>query len=839
MIRSRIRVLVVALAAAVGGVETGIAASPLPATLPRPDGKPADMTKPVKVYILAGQSNMVGFGVIKGARPVYPSIFMSPDPAVVASRMPVGDAALLPLKVFQSADPAAAAGARAAVYRGGPRPGVDLAAEKPALEKTIALGSVAERLPSIDGPHTVVARAFVEVPLSGSYLVHAGFEGSSHAIVTIDGKEAYRRNPSETATLTKVTLERGRRYPVVVTFLEGGSAAFWMEHVDIPGRGDLAGLIAAGKFPWFADDSGAWTTRNDVIYREVRLSKEELGSGGPLTTTSNNPNLIGPEVPFGYVMGAYHDEPVLLIESSIGNRSLNWDFRPPSSGRTDPKSEWEGLEYRLMVEKVHKVLENLDKVVPGYAGQGYEIAGFVWWQGHKDAGQSKDDYERHLVNLIQDIRKEFKAPGMRAAVATVGFDGEAMSPQYQEIRKAQLAVGDPAQHPEFAGTVASVDTRGFWRSHGMSPTGVGYHYNHNAETFALTGDALGRAMVRLLGGTAENLALPPEPARDPEVERIYSDTVVNGSGDADRKRSPEQDRALAAAVRPIILDRLVPEFLETAFGEHSRRLPGIELKALLKGEKPARVEVGIASQLDTLVRLYEAAGIADYGWHAFGPEMKTAKWHYFSFDPPEKQDPAKSDRYRPITLPTGMERWFAPEFDPVKAGWKEGAAPFGQWDGALAARRPRCNGPLCGCSTAPATLWEKEVLLMRQTFELPPARPGHVYRVVLGGAGCDRSGEGFAIYVNGRQLTQINGGFYRDPGIRGAYVYGDIMPELDGGKVTIAVINFLRYTHFRNGTIFFGSNPDYEGKPVPPNGHVSLWIEEAKVPKAALDAAAR
>ena len=34
--------------------------------LPRPDGKPADMTKPVQVFILMGQSNMVGMGKIAG-----------------------------------------------------------------------------------------------------------------------------------------------------------------------------------------------------------------------------------------------------------------------------------------------------------------------------------------------------------------------------------------------------------------------------------------------------------------------------------------------------------------------------------------------------------------------------------------------------------------------------------------------------------------------------------------------------------------------------------------------------------------------------------------------------
>ncbi len=35
-------------------------------TLPDPDGNPADMTKPVQVYILLGQSNMLGFGGVNG-----------------------------------------------------------------------------------------------------------------------------------------------------------------------------------------------------------------------------------------------------------------------------------------------------------------------------------------------------------------------------------------------------------------------------------------------------------------------------------------------------------------------------------------------------------------------------------------------------------------------------------------------------------------------------------------------------------------------------------------------------------------------------------------------------
>ncbi len=82
-----------------------------------------------------------------------------------------------------------------------------------------------------------------------------------------------------------------------------------------------------------------------------------------------------------------------------------------------------------------------------------------------------------------------------------------------EVHNAQMAVSDPKQHPEFAGKIASVDTRGFWRSADESPTGTGYHYNHNAETYVLIGDALGREMVKLLGGKVEMTPAPKAPEK--------------------------------------------------------------------------------------------------------------------------------------------------------------------------------------------------------------------------------------------------------------------------------------------------------------------------------------
>jgi hypothetical protein len=44
----------------------------------------------------------------------------------------------------------------------------------------------------------------------------------------------------------------------------------------------------------------------------------------------------------------------------------------------------------------------------------------------------------------------------------------------------------------------TMDTLGYWREVAESPVSQGYHYNRNAETFMLVGDAMGRAMVELL-----------------------------------------------------------------------------------------------------------------------------------------------------------------------------------------------------------------------------------------------------------------------------------------------------------------------------------------------------
>jgi Carbohydrate esterase, sialic acid-specific acetylesterase len=836
-------------------------AATIPTDLPRHDGQPASKKKPVKVYILSGQSNMVGFGALGGSRPAYPSIYLSADPRVMPCVMPVGASALLPQKIYQEAT-GDAQGAKALVYAGAYDPQADYASLKPLKEAVVALGNVTEMLPAVDGPHTVAVKAFIEVPISGLYEFHAGLGNDAHVMISLPGVKVYQKEPGVAPVIQKVPLLKGQRYPIAIMYPKGGTAIFWMEQVDIKGKGDLEWVVnELGLYKCLVDDKGGWTNRSDVIYTDAYLGN---GSSSPLGPTSNGRN-IGPEVGFGYVMGTFHDEPVLLIKSCTGNRSLSWDYLPPGSeryemvekdpttgaektyiyaGYKDTQDRWEkgtqpqpggwyaGKQYDESVAAVRKVLDNFGTKYPEFKDQGYEIAGFVWFQGHKDTGSdlTASRYEQNLVNLIKALRKEFKAPDAKFVVATgcgnPGREGRGLT-----IAEAQLAVdGDKGKYPEFKGNVKSVDSRGYWREVSESPGAKGYHYNLNAETYLLTGDALGRAMVQLLGGKADPTPgvcrpysapkpWPKNPTPEQGVEMIYSDAFMWSWVTDPAEPTPDQMAAMAPALRPIILDKMVP-----SYPEQSAKVPGylhggIYLEPIVTGKKPANIGAELASDLDTLFSYYKAAGIEQYTWKSFGPDMKNAKWDYFSFDPKEPHDPAKGGRYREITYPDGMANWFAADFDAAKAGWKTGEAPFGQNDSKLAALRPNCKSPQCGCATTPKTLWEKEVLLMRQTFEIPKLDSKHRYRLVVGGGAHLYAGEGFALYVDGKLLAEAKGGYYKSGGsARGGYVFNDFLPDFEDGKITIALKGFLR----REG---------YIGKEAPPTGHLSVWLEQAEIPE--------
>lgn len=116
---------------------------------------------------------------------------------------------------------------------------------------------------------------------------------------------------------------------VKVFILMGQSNMVGMGNIDPEGtKGTLTTLVRKEeRYPFLVDEAGQWTVRKDVYYCDARVKK-----GGPLTATSTGCS-IGPELGFGFVMGQVFDEPVLVLKSCIGNRSLGWDLLTPGSER--------------------------------------------------------------------------------------------------------------------------------------------------------------------------------------------------------------------------------------------------------------------------------------------------------------------------------------------------------------------------------------------------------------------------------------------------------------------------------------------------------------------------
>lgn len=310
------------------------------------------------------------------------------------------------------------------------------------------------------------------------------------------------------ATLLALPLfsKQAGKSPVKVFILAGQSNMEGQAVVDLDGKnynngkGTLVQLMRdpskAAMFKHLKDDAGNWRVRDDVWVRY----KKENGTvlKGPLGlgySVYGDVHHFGPELQFGYVVGDYLENQVLIIKTAWGGKSLYKDFRPPSSGGET------GKYYKKMIEEIREALTNLKNDFPDYDGGGYELAGFVWYHGWNDGCDPKNavpEYEKNLVNLIKDVRKELNAPNLPVVIGELTGPWVEAPGTWNTLRKAQAAV---AEYPEFKGNVIFVPTHEFVRKPEDSPNpGHGHHEFGNAETYFLVGDALGKGMVKLLEG---------------------------------------------------------------------------------------------------------------------------------------------------------------------------------------------------------------------------------------------------------------------------------------------------------------------------------------------------
>jgi hypothetical protein len=352
--------------------------------------------------------------------------------------------------------------------------------------------------------------------------------------------------------------------PKVKVFILAGQS-------NMEGHGQVHSLEILGEHPTYGHhldalkaEDGSWAVRKDVTI--AWASKPQLH--GPLTVGwGYGENEIGPELLFGTIMGDHFDQPVLLIKTAWGGKDVYCDFRSPSAGMpnedeaallvrqtTDGNARVPGTYYTKMLAEITSCLERLDQHVPGYTGQGYELAGMAWFQGWNDYCQwhveidGKDvgsglieTYPTTLAAMFQDLRSELNAPTLPIVIGEMGIGGTQISerahnPDDREacaimaFRRAQQAVSNA---PGMNGVVY-VPTEEYWddrlellrtqadeyrqdkKRRGISDTddntlptpeltrefhargGHWYcHYNGSASNYSLVGLALAEALLSM------------------------------------------------------------------------------------------------------------------------------------------------------------------------------------------------------------------------------------------------------------------------------------------------------------------------------------------------------
>ncbi|MDC0325494.1 sialate O-acetylesterase [bacterium] len=258
---------------------------------------------------------------------------------------------------------------------------------------------------------------------------------------------------------------------------------------------------------------------HSIADRSEKSGKLGIGYGG-------GGKKLGPEFGFGLSISEKIEGPILLIKTSWGGKSLNYDFRPPSAGeyelnekqksgdKTDEIKKNAGLYYRLMHESVQDALSNLKDKHPAYdSDEGYEIAGFVWFQGFNDqfSPEFRDNYQANMVSFIKDVRKTYQAPNMPFIIGVLGTGVTA-----EKVAENAVSTGqrEAAKVPEFKDNVLAVESyteyslfsneifsKG-WPKHYHEWDIVGsdrpYHYLGSGTFFVRLGDAFAKSMADLL-----------------------------------------------------------------------------------------------------------------------------------------------------------------------------------------------------------------------------------------------------------------------------------------------------------------------------------------------------
>ncbi len=317
-------------------------------------------TKPIKVFILAGDENCLEQGVVEMTSDGSEASFYPGDKPVKDERTKH---------------------VNCAVYQGAYAPGTNYDTLKPEATGVVEIGAprmekgsnknkVRQPIPLTPFPalaeqdgHTTELRGYVSVARPGLYQILPGAGESAFNVTTLEGKEVYRRDiGQQEATITPVQLEAKKRCAFKTIFFKKPGHEFRVLLGNKPGT--LESVVTGNKEHWgfLKDADGGWGKRDDVVVYDGQPMFNNTKAMGRLLGISADPkdpgHGVAPDLMLGQILGEHFEEPVFIHRFATrhpigflkGSRSLGQDYMPPSSGGDpDLKGNWDIIHFNFGV----------------------------------------------------------------------------------------------------------------------------------------------------------------------------------------------------------------------------------------------------------------------------------------------------------------------------------------------------------------------------------------------------------------------------------------------------------------------------------------------------------
>jgi len=185
-------------------------------------------------------------------------------------------------------------------------------------------------------------------------------------------------------------------------------------------RKPLKIYIIAGQSNAESRHGIGFLAENFPEYSKLREDIWRMNPGVKSPTPFMGPKykVFGIEHAAGYILADAVDNDILFIRSAVGGTMLYDRWRSPSAVKRlgGPVGDL----YDRMIKRVHNIIANLGEFLPTYRGQGYELAGVLWFQGENDCCARRQGFYRDsLMDLIADTRRELGVANLPFAIIKI------------------------------------------------------------------------------------------------------------------------------------------------------------------------------------------------------------------------------------------------------------------------------------------------------------------------------------------------------------------------------------------------------------------------------------